>query len=236
MDQQADNMNNSNTIDPSDRVAVGASDNKAKSYTFPEGTEKVCKFDLPDRETYEEIVIPDTVTEIGEEVFKGCKSLRKVTLSKKLVSIQAKAFSGCESLIRPTIPDTVTIIGDEAFRDCKSIGSIYLPKSISLIGKNAFLRCKSLKKITFPMYESGKRIVIRSGAFSQCESLESIKIPESVSIIEEMMISSDFSNVSRLMKLRSILISATSKSRKVAKDEYPVPKSSMEVFTLWAFK
>ena len=132
MDQQTNDKNNTNPAQRSSGVTDGTNESKAKakSYTFPEGTEKINKFDLPDRETYEVIVIPDTVTEIGEAVFKGCKSLQKVTLSKKLVSIGARAFSGCESLIRPTIPDTVTIIGDEAFRDCKSLGSIYLSKHI----------------------------------------------------------------------------------------------------------
>lgn len=109
-DQQADNMNKSNINDPSGGVNEGSSDKKVKSYTFPEGTEKISNFDLPDRETYEEIVIPDTVTEIGEKVFKGCKSLQKVTLSKKLVCIQSEAFRGCKSLVSINIPESISII------------------------------------------------------------------------------------------------------------------------------
>jgi len=76
-------INNTNPAQCPRGVTDGSSESKAKSYTFPEGIEKINNFDLPDRETYEEIVIPDTVTEIGEAVFKGCKLLQKVTLSKK---------------------------------------------------------------------------------------------------------------------------------------------------------
>ena len=68
-------------------------------------------------------IIPESVTEIGEE-----------------------AFSSCDSL---TIPEGVTSIGAEAFRNCESLKSITIPVSIKSIGGRSFDMCKSLTSITF---------------------------------------------------------------------------------------
>lgn len=68
-------------------------------------------------------IIPESVTEIGEE-----------------------AFSSCDSL---TIPEGVTSIGAEAFRNCESLKSITIPVSIKSIGGCAFDMCESLTSITF---------------------------------------------------------------------------------------
>ena len=68
-------------------------------------------------------IIPESVTEIGEE-----------------------AFSSCDSL---TIPEGVTSIGTEAFRNCESLKSITIPVSIKSIGADTFDMCESLTSITF---------------------------------------------------------------------------------------
>ena len=71
-------------------------------------------------------IIPESVTEIGEE-----------------------AFSSCDSLTSITIPDGVTSIGAEAFRNCESLKSITIPVSMKSIGGMAFDMCESLTSITF---------------------------------------------------------------------------------------
>lgn len=52
---------------------------------------------------------------IGEGTFKGCESLKTVTIPAYVTSIEANAFSGCTSLSEITIPSTVTSIDDTAF-------------------------------------------------------------------------------------------------------------------------
>lgn len=71
-------------------------------------------------------IIPESVTEIGEE-----------------------AFSSCDSLTSITIPEGVTSIGTEAFRNCESLKSITIPVSIKSIGGGSFDMCESLTSITF---------------------------------------------------------------------------------------
>lgn len=50
-----------------------------------------------------EAVIPDSVTQIGNEAFSGCTSLASITIPDSVTEIGNGAFSGCESLKKLTI-------------------------------------------------------------------------------------------------------------------------------------
>ena len=65
-----------------------------------------------------DIVIPDSVTSIGDNAFNGCTSLASITIPDSVTSIGYRAFAYCDSLTSVTIPDSVTSIGDYAFEDC----------------------------------------------------------------------------------------------------------------------
>lgn len=65
-----------------------------------------------------EIVIPSSVTTIGNQSFCECFKLEKISLSSSLISIGEHAFRGCSSLRQITIPNTVTSIGQSALCQC----------------------------------------------------------------------------------------------------------------------
>ena len=71
------------------------------------------------------VVIPDSVTRIGNSVFKGRANLTSVTIPNSVTSIGSYAFSGCTSLTSVTIPDKVRGIGIYAFENCRSLEEIY---------------------------------------------------------------------------------------------------------------
>ncbi|MBR5178451.1 MAG: leucine-rich repeat domain-containing protein [Lachnospiraceae bacterium] len=52
---------------------------------------------------------------IGDEAFKNCTKLKKVTLPSKLKTIGDSAFYGCSALEYIDIPAKVTAIGNKAF-------------------------------------------------------------------------------------------------------------------------
>ncbi len=91
------------------------------------------------------IVIPDTVTAIGEYAFSGCAGLETVELSKSIVSLPRYVFSDCVSLKNIEIPNSVTSIGDCAFKNCISLTELFLSDNITSIGKNCF----------YPMSDNG---------------------------------------------------------------------------------
>ena len=96
------------------------------------------------------LVIPEGMTEIGNNAFKDCSSLESITIPASVTSIGDKAFWGCKSLESVTIGNSVTSIGDSAFSWCTSLASITIPASVTSIGNDAFYGCTSLASITIP--------------------------------------------------------------------------------------
>ena len=90
------------------------------------------------------VIIPDTVSIIGDYSFLYCSGLSSIIIPNSVVRIGMGAFQGCKSLTNITIPSSVYSIGAEAFRGCKNLNSITIPNSVIHIGLYAFVLCKTL--------------------------------------------------------------------------------------------
>ena len=128
------------------------------------------------RSTY---IVPDGVTEIGNDAFYRCTSLSKVQLSNGLTKIGNYAFRDCINLTEITIPDSVTSIGRFAFSGCTSLSKVDLPKNLTGIYSGVFSGCTSLAEITIP----DSVTEIGDSAFSDCTSLAELTIPDGVTEI-----------------------------------------------------
>lgn len=100
--------------------------------------------------TVRNVVVPDTVTTIGEGAFESCKNLESIVLSKRLQEIYRSAFHNCTKLKSIVLPNTMRKIGISAFEGCHSLSSVTLSTGLREIGIWAFNDCPSLKSITIP--------------------------------------------------------------------------------------
>lgn len=126
------------------------------------------------------LVLPNNITDIRYNAFKGSSSLTSLIIPDGVTSIGRGAFSGCSSLTSLNIPAGVTSIGQYAFFDCKALESIDIPNSVtSSIGYRTFSYCSSLLSVTI-----GNGVtLIDDQAFIGCSSMTSITIGDGVTSI-----------------------------------------------------
>ena len=125
------------------------------------------------------VTIPNSVTSIGGGAFRYCSGLTSVTIPNSVTSIGSFAFNSCSGLTSITIPNSVTSIGYSAFGNCTGLTSIIIPNSVTSIIDSAFEGCNGLTSVTMP----NSLTSIGRSAFSGCSSLTSINIPNSVTSI-----------------------------------------------------
>lgn len=142
------------------------------------------------------------VTTIGEDAFRGCNRLQKITLPYTLSKLGKGCFAECLRLESITIPSKVSTIDEEAFKSsslkhvvfedgcksCFSIGkyafshtqieSITLPADLGTIEEGAFMSCASLTNVVFP--DDFRRIDADAFRYS---GLKEITLPSGISRI-----------------------------------------------------
>ncbi len=150
------------------------------------------------------VTIPDTVTEIEEDAFRGCTGSTDVKLPKNLKTLGKDAFNGCTGLTSVLIPKTVKNTHSyydgiySPFRGCNNLQEIkfedgmtripnsilcfcaakldiVIPSSVTEIGECAFLN-SGLVTVTIPDTVTK----IENGAFSGCIGLTDVKLPKNL--------------------------------------------------------
>ena len=115
-----------------------------KRFVFSEDKTVLKKCIYKDIETVD---IPNGVTTIGMDAFRGCANLTSVKIPDGVTTIGMDAFYGCAKLTSVKIPDGVTTIEIGAFYGCQNLTSVNIPSSVSSIGKRAFRKCPCREKL-----------------------------------------------------------------------------------------
>jgi len=89
------------------------------------------------------VVLPDTVTKIGQDSFGDCKELTSVSLPG-VSDIGVFAFKGCDMLREAVLSEKLEVIGDSAFEGCVRLSGLKIPASVTEIGTDAFIGCESM--------------------------------------------------------------------------------------------
>lgn len=133
----------------------------AAEITIPQGIKKIGAKAFY-RSNVKKVILPDTVTRIGPGVFKNCRQLTKLKLSKNITAIPDYALDGCRQLKDIVIPDGVAEIGEYAFASTKC-KEIVVPATVKKIGKYVFDATR-MKKVTF----CGKKTEFDADTFNRC--------------------------------------------------------------------
>ena len=97
---------------------------------------------------FTKLILPNSITEIGDTAFVSSLLLTELTLPSSLIRIGAGAFINCPKLTSLIIPDSVTEIGDNAFLRSE-LNKLTLSNSLVKIGNKAFLSSK-LTELVIP--------------------------------------------------------------------------------------
>ena len=140
---------------------------------------KVRGFSFKNKDNITSIVLPDSVTEIGDETFAQCDNLSNIVLPELLTFIGNSAFESCISIKNVNLPEGLVSIGGNAFRYCSSLESIRIPQSVTSLGSNTFFECVNLKSATILAQVSN----IPDWMFNHCSALTNVILPESIKSI-----------------------------------------------------
>lgn len=122
------------------------------------------------------IILPSTVTTIGERAFQYCQGLISINLGGNVETFGKSIFYGCTSLPSIELPASVRTLGEWMFEGCSSLRIIKLNEGINTIQQNAFAECRALESINIPTSVK----TLGSWMFRQCQSLKSITLPEGI--------------------------------------------------------
>lgn len=82
----------------------------------------------------EEVVLPNTITEVGDNAFSFAPNLRKVTLSSGMTQLNRGLFEKSPVLEEVIIPEGITTIKYLAFQYNPLLNNLVLPSTIETLG------------------------------------------------------------------------------------------------------
>lgn len=153
---------------------------KLQKVSLPEGMAEIPMFTFDGCDSLETIDIPDSVTSLGSQSFRGT-ALKEVTIPASVIKIQNEVFSSCSELEKVTFEgNNVSVIEYFAFRGCTSLKHLELPTSVRRIGGGAFWR-SGLTGLIIPygVTELDGNIVY------DCSDLQWMTVPSTVTEIED---------------------------------------------------
>ena len=159
-----------------------------KSIAFPEGFEEIgyqAFYHLPN---LEKVSFPSTIKKIEQSAFEGC-GLLKIVIPETVTAIGNAAFMDCKSLQRAEFNAKHVYDGDGwhswIFRNCSSLEKLTVGPKVEVIPKGMCYSCGQLIMVDFMERDaSAGKLQINDDAFANCK-IEEIVLPEGLDCIGE---------------------------------------------------
>ena len=95
------------------------------SFTFGDSVQVVPAYLCKYMSLLDTIVLPPTVTSVGQSAFMYCSSLKSMEFPKGVTSLAVSVLEGCKALQSVIIPSTVTSINTDALYGCSGLQEIH---------------------------------------------------------------------------------------------------------------
>ena len=130
------------------------------------------------------ITIPQTITTIVDNSFKGCKQLQTVVIPNHVDWLGWECFMNCTALESVTFekPCQITETDSYCFANC-GFKTFEIPNSMTLLCEGFFDGCSSLETVTFE--ENSQMTEFSYSCFYGCTSLKNIELPDSLEYIAD---------------------------------------------------
>lgn len=140
------------------------------------------------------VVIPETITQIGQYAFRNCKNLDNVVIPDSVTTIGDSAFYACSNLRNVTIGKGLNYVGWDGFDECNALENVYISDlakycAIDFNGgfsgpmwkaENLYLNGNLVRDLVIPEGVT----VIECGAFENAKCLRSVTFPVSLQRID----------------------------------------------------
>jgi len=137
------------SIGTDDSAPFYSTNSKVTSFTFADGVEVVPSYICKNMNKIDTIVLPASVSRLGQNAFMYCTNLKSINLPATQKTLPASFLEGCTSLESIELPATLTTISADAFYGCTKLANVNLHEGLTTIGLRAFYNCK-LTEITIP--------------------------------------------------------------------------------------
>ncbi len=146
------------------KIMQGAfSDCGITTVRFENGIPTIPPYMFADNKDLKHVILPVSITTIGEGAFLDCTSLETVEFMEeyelqvetgeyikvlpKLERVGEYAFNGCSMLSGFVFNESMREIGYFAFCGCTGLKTLYIPSGMRVIGEGAFKNCSGLETV-----------------------------------------------------------------------------------------
>lgn len=117
-----------------------------KNYNIPNGVKIIgdCAFY---GSTIENVIIPDSVTDVNTDAFEYCRNLKNIIIPSSVKSLGNYVFDGCSNLEIAEIHNNN--VGSCQFMGCTNLKKVLFSENLTRISNSAFASCEKLNTVKY---------------------------------------------------------------------------------------
>ncbi len=127
--------------------------------------------------TLKEVILPSTVTRIGDCAFADCIMLSMSELPAAVTEIGNGAFTNSPRISLSALPEVLETIGNGAFSNCHGLRNLTFGQALTSVGYRAFSGCSMLETVDFTQSAISS---VPDDAFYGCSMLDEVLLPKTV--------------------------------------------------------